>query len=497
MKLQSIIESTKIKESDDPAPQQDIVDKFAGVSDKLRSYYIMKWAEEKGMSSDKAMCLAGYIRDGYMGAGAWNWRYVGMNESIQEGEERSIIQSGCVEKLVDEFRGEEHQFENRGDLEYAIYQELERLNVEDCVDPDMEHGGQRMGDFASGGVLNVIDSSSVVDDVIEQLDTSDLEEGRIEDTFGTKTIDKHDKPGTRRKGKRVDEFLPAVPAILTGLRLLGPIILRYATKDAVKKAVVSKVGKEAVKKAVVQGAKGTAKVTKDVVKKAAPVAKDVVKKAAPVAGKVVKQVGKKTVGPAVGGAVVVGGVNYVVDQVFDKIDEALEFLKNLFGEIFDIETLKKIAEMLVKYSLPIAGVLAVAYGGKVLVDYIRSEGDDPEEYDDELIHEAEENMIGEPDAFYDAEQRKEAYNQLQDALAQSSRVEAEYVKDGQCPECPNVEDDEDCNGFGNYGCDDGILTYDGGDVSWKEIKDHDESQAQIQSAKANYPGDEGSYKTDC
>ena len=92
MKLQSIIESTKIKESDDPAPQQDIVDKFAGVSDKLRSYYIMKWAEEKGMSSDKAMCLAGYVRDGYMGAGAWNWRYVGMNESIQEGGENMIGQ---------------------------------------------------------------------------------------------------------------------------------------------------------------------------------------------------------------------------------------------------------------------------------------------------------------------------------------------------------------------------------------------------------------------
>ena len=94
------------------------------------------------------------------------------------------------------------------------------------------------------------------------------------------------------------------------------------------------------------------------------------------------------------------------------------------------------------------------------------------------VQEAESNMIGEPDRFYDAEQRKEAYNDLQDALAQSNSTEAEYVKDGSCPECPNVEDDEDCNGFGNYGCDDGELTYMNDTVSWKEIKDHDERQAE-------------------
>ena len=100
-----------------------------------------------------------------------------IKDRMSEGEERSIIADACVGKLVDEFRGEEYRFENQGELEYAIYTELEGLNVEDCVDPDMEHGGQRMGDFASGGVLNVIDSSSVIDDVLSQLDTSELEEG--------------------------------------------------------------------------------------------------------------------------------------------------------------------------------------------------------------------------------------------------------------------------------------------------------------------------------
>ena len=111
-------------------------------------------------------------------------------------------------------------------------------------------------------------------------------------------------------------------------------------------------------------------------------------------------------------------------------------------------------------------------------------------YLEEAVEEAQEGMIGEPDAYYDAEERRQAYNDLQDALAQSSKVEAQYVVDGHCPECPNVEDDEDCYGFGNYGCDDGILTYDGDDVSWKEIKDHDERQAQRQKAKDEYPGDE-------
>ena len=109
---------------------------------------------------------------------------------------------------------------------------------------------------------------------------------------------------------------------------------------------------------------------------------------------------------------------------------------------------------------------------------------------DASVNEAQEGMIGEPDSFYDAEERRQAYNDLQDALAQSSKVEAQYVIDGHCPECPNVEDDEDCYGFGNYGCDEGELTYNNDTVSWKEIKDHDERNAQRQQAKANYPGDE-------
>ena len=103
MKIHNIINEAINYASSDPQPEQSVVDKFARVADSQRSYYIMKWAEEKGMKTDDAMFKAGYIKDGYIGAGAWNWRYVGMGESIQEGEERSIIADACVEHLVDTF----------------------------------------------------------------------------------------------------------------------------------------------------------------------------------------------------------------------------------------------------------------------------------------------------------------------------------------------------------------------------------------------------------
>ena len=45
-------------------------------------------------------------------------------------------------------------------------------------------------------------------------------------------------------------------------------------------------------------------------------------------------------------------------------------------------------------------------------------------------------MIGEPDAYYDAEERKEAYDQLQDALDHvRNSYEHEMVEQGICPNC--------------------------------------------------------------
>ena len=89
MKIHNITEAINYAEPD-PKPEQDIVDKFADVDAKHRTYYIQKWAEKNGMDSDDAMFKAGYVHDGYIGAGAWNWRYVGMDESVQEAEQEMI-----------------------------------------------------------------------------------------------------------------------------------------------------------------------------------------------------------------------------------------------------------------------------------------------------------------------------------------------------------------------------------------------------------------------
>jgi len=101
-----------------------------------------------------------------------------------------------------------------------------------------------------------------------------------------------------------------------------------------------------------------------------------------------------------------------------------------------------------------------------------------------------ENMIGEPDNYYDAEERKQAYSDLQDALSTSSRWQEDMIKDGICPECSgssymdgDEENGEDsCYGFGNYGCDQGEME----GASWKEIIEFDKRQAQ----RKQYPGDE-------
>ena len=62
-------------------------------------------------------------------------------------------------------------------MEYAIYQELERLDVADCVDPDMEVGGQPIGNFASGRVIDVVNSGDVIYDVMQMMDHSQFNEG--------------------------------------------------------------------------------------------------------------------------------------------------------------------------------------------------------------------------------------------------------------------------------------------------------------------------------
>ena len=115
------------------------------------------------------------------------------------------------------------------------------------------------------------------------------------------------------------------------------------------------------------------------------------------------------------------------------------------------------------------------------------------------------SMIGEPDSYYDAEERTEAYNDLQDAL-QGNYMD-DYIINGACPACGGngymdgeeemfndetgeYEEGTECDGFGRYGCDQGEMTYGSDGPSWVEIINHDKRNAEREKSKADYPGDE-------
>ena len=131
--------------------------------------------------------------------------------------------------------------------------------------------------------------------------------------------------------------------------------------------------------------------------------------------------------------------------------------------------------------------------------YSSSEEDEPDR-----IREESDAMIGKPDGFYDAEERKEAHKDLQDAL-QGNYMD-DYIKDGSCPACAGSgymdgeetftnddgeeEEGSECDGFGNYGCDEGEMTYGSDGPSWVEIIKHDKRQADRKDQLANRPSDE-------
>ena len=113
-------------------------------------------------------------------------------------------------------------------------------------------------------------------------------------------------------------------------------------------------------------------------------------------------------------------------------------------------------------------------------------------------------MIGTPDEYYDADERTEAYKEMQDNLDRFDRNEQEYIKDGICPGCggngymdgeEEVYNDEtgdyeeglECDGVGIFGCDQGEIT----GANWLEIIQHDERQAERKALKDKpQPSDE-------
>jgi hypothetical protein len=98
---------------------------------------------------------------------------------IDEGEERSIIRDAVVQNLVDTFGEQPGLFaDNQEDLIARMYAELEAMAVEDVVDAEMEVGGQPIGNFASGRVLDVVSANEVIETALQHVNLADLEEAK-------------------------------------------------------------------------------------------------------------------------------------------------------------------------------------------------------------------------------------------------------------------------------------------------------------------------------
>ena len=107
-----------------------------------------------------------------------------IQKQLDEGEERSIIRDAVVQNLVDTFGESPGLFaDTREELIQRMYADLEGLSVEDVVDPRMEVGGQPIGNFASGRVLDVINANEVIEDALSSVNLSDMEGYVDEGTF--------------------------------------------------------------------------------------------------------------------------------------------------------------------------------------------------------------------------------------------------------------------------------------------------------------------------
>ena len=109
------------------------------------------------------------------------------------------------------------------------------------------------------------------------------------------------------------------------------------------------------------------------------------------------------------------------------------------------------------------------------------------------------SMIGRPDSWYDADERKSAYADLQHALESYSGYQAELVAEGICPCCggngyqdgdyerwdedeQEYVENEECDGSWNYGCDQGEMV----GASWVEIINHDKRVKEREISRSNF-----------
>jgi len=160
----------------------------------------------------------------------------------------------------------------------------------------------------------------------------DMKKSDVKDFASTKhngLPKKKKKKESIGESQQLNEWVWMLPALATAVRVGGPAITRMLTSQGAK-----------------QIAKGVAKNSG---------------KAAQVVGKtIIKNPGKSLA--AYGGY-----------KVFETVDEALEWLKSLdLGDLAE-DIIIGLAKAMVKYSIPIAAIIAVLYGGKKLYDYMKDQ----------------------------------------------------------------------------------------------------------------------------
>ena len=129
-----------------------------------------------------------------------------IQSQIDEGEERSIIRDAVVQQLVDTFGEQPGLFaDNQEDLIAKMYSDLEALHVEDVVDPKTEVGGQPIGNFASGRVLDVINANDVIEDALQHVNLNDMEDYVDEGTYVANKSDVIDSILKQIKDKAQDD----------------------------------------------------------------------------------------------------------------------------------------------------------------------------------------------------------------------------------------------------------------------------------------------------
>jgi hypothetical protein len=153
----------------------------------------------------------------------------------------------------------------------------------------------------------------------------------------TEGISDKKKAQIKNESQQLNEWVWLIPALATAARIGGSHVARLMSKQAAKKAA------QAV-------AKNTAKAT------------------AATGKAIIKNPGKT--------ALAVGGY-----EVYDTVTDAMDWLKEL-----DVaaDLIKPLADVMVRYAIPAAAVLAVLYGGKKLYDYFTDEEPATEDAEDNL-----------------------------------------------------------------------------------------------------------------